>query len=308
MKSQKWTTNDIPDLTGKVIIVTGGNSGLGFESVKAFAAKGAEVILACRNVEKGELAKSEIVKSDPTSKIRVMELDLMDLSSIREFTSSFKSNYDQLDVLLNNAGIMMTPYSLTKDGFESQFGTNHLGHFALTGLLLDIIQQTPGSRVINISSLAHKGGTFDFEDLLYKNGKSYDPMKSYRRSKMANLLFTYELQRKLAVAQSDTMAIAAHPGVSMTNLANHLKGSFMFKIFELIGGFISHDPAKGALPGIRASVDPTVQGGEYYGPDGMMEMKGNPVKVASNKASHNRQDAQELWKVSEQMTGVKFKF
>lgn len=308
MKSQKWKTNDIPDLTGKVIIVTGGNSGLGFESVKAFAEKGAEVILACRNVEKGELAKSEIVKSDPTSKIRVLELDLMNLSSIREFTSSFKSTYDQLDVLLNNAGIMMTPYQLTKDGFESQFGTNHLGHFALTGLLLDIIQQTPGSRVINISSLAHKGGTFDFEDLHYNNGSSYDPMKSYRRSKMANLLFTYDLQRKLATVQSDTISVAAHPGVSMTNLANHLKGSFMFKIFELIGGFISHDPAKGALPGIRASVDPKVQGGAYYGPDGMMEMKGNPVKVASNKASHDLDDAKKLWEVSEQLTGVKFKF
>ena len=308
MSKQKWTTDNIPDLTGKVFIVTGGNSGLGYESVKAFAEKGAEVILACRNVEKGELAKSEIVKSDSTSNIKVMELDLMELSSIREFTSSFKSNYDQLDVLLNNAGIMMTPYQLTKDGFESQFGTNHLGHFTLTGLLLDIIQKTPAARVINISSLAHKGGTFDFEDFLYNNGRSYDPMKAYRRSKMANLLFTYELQRKLVAVQSDTIAVAAHPGVSMTNLANHLKGSFMFKIFELIGGFISHDPAKGALPGIRASVDPNVQGGEYYGPDGMMEMKGNPVKVASNKASHDLDDAKKLWEVSEKMTGIKFKF
>lgn len=306
MKSQKWTTNNIPDLRGKVILVTGGNSGLGFESVKACVEKDAEVILACRNIQKGETAKSEIVKTYPKANIQVMELDLMDLSSIKDFASSFNAKYNRLDVLLNNAGIMMTPYSMTKDGFESQLGTNHLGHFALTGQLFDIIQKTPESRIVNISSLAHKGGTFDFEDLLYSNGSSYDPMKAYRRSKMANLLFTYELQRKLAATQSDTIAVAAHPGVSMTNLANHLKGSFMFKIFELIGGFISHDPAKGALPGIRASIDPTVHGGEYYGPDGMMEMKGNPVKVASNKASHNQEDARKLWEVSEQMTGVKF--
>ena len=201
----------------------------------------------------------------------------------------------------------MTPYKLTKDGFESQLGTNHLGHFALTGQLFDLIKKTPGSRIVNVSSLAHKKGTFDFDDLSYQNGKNYDPMKAYQRSKMANLLFTYELQRKLD-GTSDTMAVAAHPGVSMTNLANHLKGSFMFKVFSLLSPFVTHPVADGALPEIRASVDPEVKPGTYYGPAGFNEMKGAPVVVQSNSASHNQQDAQKLWEVSEKLTGVSFDF
>lgn len=305
MSKSSWTTMDIPNLTGKVIIVTGGNSGLGYESVKAFVAKGAKVIMASRSLDKAAKAKDEVLKIYPEADIEIGELNLSDLSSVRRFASWFISKYNRLDILLNNAGIMMTPYSKTKDGFESQLGTNHLGHFALTGQLLGLLQNTPQSRIVNVSSLAHKGGTFDFDDLLYKDGSSYDPMKAYRRSKMSNLLFTYELQRKLASAQCDTIAIAAHPGVSMTNLANHLKGSLMYKVFELIGGFISHDPAKGALPQIRASVDPNVKPAEYYGPDGMMQMKGNPVRVQSNKASHDLNDAKKLWEVSEKLTGVK---
>lgn len=308
MSKQKWTTNDIPDLNGKTIIVTGGNSGLGFEAVKAFTNKGAHIIMASRSLEKAKKAKEDILAESPTGSIELGELNLSDLSSISNFVSEFRKKHSHLDVLLNNAGIMMTPCSFTKDGFESQLGTNHFGHFALTGQLMEIIQKTPGSRVVNVSSLAHKGGTFDFDDLLYSNGSSYDPMKAYRRSKMANLQFTYELQRKLGSAQSETIAVAAHPGVSMTNLANHLKGSFMYKVFELIGGLISHDPALGALPEIRASVDPEVQGGAYYGPDGMMEMKGNPVLVKSNKASHDLEIAKKLWEVSEKLTGVKFEF
>ena len=308
MKSQKWTTNDIPDLTGKVIIVTGGNSGLGYESVKAFAEKGAEVILACRSTDKGESAKAQIESSNPSGKIVVKQLDLMDLSSVISFSADFKLKYDRLDVLLNNAGIMMTPYQLTKDGFESQLGTNHLGHFALTGLLLDVIVKTPKSRIVNVSSMAHKGGKIDFDNLSYDDGSSYEPMKAYRRSKIANLFFSYELQRKLTSNQSDTIAVAAHPGVSMTNLANHMEGTLMYKVFKLIGGFISHSPANGALPQIMASVDPSVKPADYYGPDGFGEMKGNPVLVQSNKASHNLDDAGKLWEVSEKLTGVKFEF
>lgn len=308
MSKQKWTTNDIPDLKNRVIIVTGGNSGLGYESVKAFVDKGAEVILACRSLEKGDVAKSEIEKSNPSGKVLVMKLDLMDLSSIISFAADIKLKYDHLDVLLNNAGIMMTPYQLTKDGFESQLGTNHLGHFALTGLLLDVIVKTPKSRIVNVSSMAHKGGQLDFDNLSYDNGSSYEPMTAYRRSKIANLFFTYELQRRLASNQSETIAVAAHPGVSMTNLANHMEGTLMYKIFTLFGGLISHSPANGALPQIMASVDPGVKAGEYYGPDGFSAMKGDPVLVQSNKASHNLEDARKLWEVSEKLTGVSYEF
>lgn len=308
MSKRKWTTNDIPDLTGKVIIVTGGNSGLGYESVRAFVEKGATTIMASRSLEKAETAKEEILDTKQLGDIKVMELNLSRLSSIRKFVEEFKSTYGHLDILLNNAGIMMTSYSLTEDGFENQLGTNHFGHFALTGLLFDLIKKTSGSRIVNVSSLAHKGGTFDFEDLNYNKGKSYDPMKAYRRSKLANLLFTYELQRRLTTAQYDTIAVAAHPGVSMTNLANHLKGSLMYKIFELIGGFMSHDPAAGALPQIRAAVDPNVSAAEYYGPGGFNEMKGHPVRVRSNNASHNLDYARKLWEVSELLTDVKFNF
>lgn len=308
MKTKKWTTNDIPDLTGKVIIVTGGNSGLGYESVKAFAEKGAEVILACRSLDKGVQAKSEIDKNHPSAKIIAKKLDLMDLSSVIEFARDITMTYERLDVLLNNAGIMMTPYGLTKDGFESQFGTNHLGHFALTGLLLDLILKTPGSRIVNVSSLAHKKGKIHFDDFLFNDGKSYDPMDSYRQSKLANLLFTYELHRRLETLGSKTIAVAAHPGVSITNLANHLKGKMMFKVFMLFSGLVTHPPANGAMPQIRAATDPDVKGEQYYGPDRMGEMKGDPVVVQSTKASHNLEAAQKLWEVSEKLTKVKFEF
>jgi NAD(P)-dependent dehydrogenase (short-subunit alcohol dehydrogenase family) len=307
MNNRKWTTDQIPDLTGKVIIVTGGNSGLGYESVKAFAEKGATVIMASRSLDKAEAAKKEILGHAPKGKIIVMQLDLMDLKSIKTFAQEFKTKYNRVDVLLNNAGIMMTPYSLTENGFESQFGTNHLSHFALTGLLYDLIENTPDSRIVNVSSLAHKQGKIDFNNLLDDQGKTYDPIKSYRRSKLANLLFTYELQRRLSEKNKDTLALAAHPGISPTNLANHLKDSFLFKVFELFAGFISHSVEKGALPQIRASVDPDAKGGEYYGPDGWKEMKGDPVIVQSNKNAHNQESARKLWEVSEELTGVKFK-
>ena len=299
-----WTVENIPDLTGKIIIVTGGNSGLGYESVKAFASKGAEVVLACRSAEKGEEARTEILKAFPEGKIQVMQLDLGELESVRNFAASFKNSHKKLDVLLNNAGIMMTPYFTTKDGFEGQFGTNHLGHFALTGLLMDTVLQTEGARIVNISSGAHKNGKMDFSNLQYENGRDYSPMKAYGRSKLSNLLFTYELQRKLEAANKDTMAVAAHPGVAMTNLARHLESKFLFKILMPFFKRMAQDSAMGALPQIRASVDPEVKGGEYYGPDGRKEYKGFPVLVTSNEASHNLQDATNLWEESVKLTGV----
>ena len=298
----------MPDLSGKIIIVTGGNSGLGYESVKAFAAKGAGVVLASRSVKKGEEAKSDILKTVPDGKIEVMELDLGDLESVRKFAADYQGKHQKLDVLQNNAGIMMTPYFTTKDGFEAQFGTNHLGHFALTGLLMDVLLATPGSRIVNVSSGAHKNGKMDFDNLQWENGKDYSPMKAYGRSKLSNLLFTYELQRRLEAASKDALAVAAHPGIAATNLARHLEGKFLFKVLSPLFKFIAQDQDMGALPQIRASVDPAVKGGQYYGPDGKGERKGYPVVVPSNEASHNLQDAARLWEESEKLTGVKVAF
>ena len=291
----------MPDLSGKVIIVTGGNSGLGYESVKAFAEKGAEVILASRSLEKGQAAKAEI--GNTKGKIVVMPLDLMDFASIKDFAEQFKQNYSRLDVLLNNAGIMTTPYFLTKDGLEAQNGTNHFGHFALTGQLIGLIKSTPNSRVVNVSSNAHKSGKMDFDNLLFENGKDYTPMRSYGRSKLANLLFTYELQRRFQANHINSIAVAAHPGVSQTNLAKYLEGKFWFKMLRPLFVLLTQSAAQGALPQIRAAVDPNVKGGEYYGPH--KGMTGFPVIVPSNAASHNVEDAQRLWEVSEQLTGAK---
>ncbi len=303
-----WTLENISDLKGKIILVTGGNSGLGYESVKAFAGKGAEVVLASRSMEKGEVARVAILKDFPEGKIKVMQLDLGDLESVRNFASTFKKSYKKLDVLLNNAGIMMTPYFTTKDGFEGQLGTNHLGHFALTGLLMDIVLNTSGSRIVNVSSGAHKSGEMDFSNLQFENGKDYKPMKAYGRSKLSNLLFTYELQRKLEAAKKNTIVAAAHPGVALTNLARHMEGKFLFKILTPLFKMMAQDPSMGALPQIRACVDPEVKGSEYYGPDGKKEYKGFPVVVQSNEASHNQSDAAKLWMESEKLTGVKFDF
>jgi NAD(P)-dependent dehydrogenase (short-subunit alcohol dehydrogenase family) len=303
---EKWTINNMHDLRGKVIIVTGGNSGLGYESVKAFAGEGAEIILASRNVQKGEDARSEILLVHPTARIRVMKLDLMDSTSIRAFVQEFKGLYDRLDILLNNAGIMTTPYFLTKDGFEGQMGTNHLGHFALTAQLLDYIKNTSGSRVVNVSSGGHRFGKMDFENLLFEDGKDYSPMKAYGRSKLANLLFTYELQRLFVSNEIDSIAIASHPGGSRTNLDRHVKGKFWFKLLWPIFRLTTMDQAQGSLPQIRASVDENVKGAEYYGPH--RNMTGYPVVVKSNSASHNKEDAKKLWEMSEKLTGTSFDF
>jgi NAD(P)-dependent dehydrogenase (short-subunit alcohol dehydrogenase family) len=306
MKKENWTKANIPDLSGKVIIVTGGNSGLGYESVKAFAEKGAEVILASRSVEKGEAAKKAM--GEVKGNISVLSLDLMDFSSIKSFTEKFQQKYKQLDVLLNNAGIMTTPYFLTKDGLEAQMGTNHFGHFALTGLLFNHLKNTPSSRIVNVSSMAHKQGKMDFSNLLFENGVGYSPIKSYGRSKLANLLFTYELQRRIAASAIKSIAVAAHPGVSNTNLARYLEDKLIFKILmPLMSPFIQEQDM-GALPQIRASVDEHVKGGEYYGPGGFNEMKGFPVLVKSNAASHSLDDAKKLWEVSEKITGISFQF
>ena len=301
-----WTTADMPDLTGKVMIVTGANSGIGYEAAREFARKGAQTILACRSMDKAQLALDRIQIEIPDAQAEIMQLDLASLESVRQFAEAFKAKYDRLDVLLNNAGIMMVPYGETKDGFERQFGTNHLGHFALTGLLIDLLSETPGSRVVNVSSNGHRIGKMNFDNLMYEGGKNYSSTGAYGRSKLANLLFTYELQRRFEDQELGAIAVAAHPGTSDTNLGVHLEERRAFKVMRSIFDQMGQSAAMGALPSIRAAVDPNVTGGQYYGPRGTMEMKGYPVLVPSNKASHDLADAQRLWDVSEELTGVTF--
>jgi NAD(P)-dependent dehydrogenase (short-subunit alcohol dehydrogenase family) len=300
-----WTTADIPDLTGKVIVITGANSGIGFEATREFARKGAHTILACRNLEKGQIALDQIKAEIPDASAEIMQLDLASLESVRQFVKDFKAKYDRLDILLNNAGIMMVPYGKTEDGFERQFGTNHLGHFALTGLLIDLLSKTADARVVNVSSNGHRFGKMDFDDLMYEDNK-YSSIGAYARSKLANLLFTYELQRRLEAQDLDVIAVAAHPGNSDTNLGTHLQEHPAYKIMQPIFGRMGQSAAMGALPSIRAAVDLDVAGSEYFGPSGTMETQGYPILVPSNKASQNQADAQKLWEISEELTGVRY--
>ena len=301
-----WTTDNIPDLSGKIIIITGANSGIGFESAREFAREGAEVIFACRNRNKAEAAIQKLQTEFPGSKLEFIELNLSDLQSIRRFAQSFLSSHQGLDILLNNAGIMMVPYGMTEDGFERQIGTNHLGHFALTGLLIDSLLNTQGSRVVNVSSNAHYSGSLDFDDLMYQNGNVYSRQKAYSTSKLANLLFTYELQRRFENNSGDAIAVAAHPGIANTSLADHFFERWFVKPLRPLMGLIFQSAAMGALPSIRAAVDPTAIGGQYYGPDGSGERSGFPVLVESNQASHDLNDAKKLWKFSEELTGIHY--
>ena len=304
--NENWTTENIPDLSEKVFVVTGASSGIGFEAAKEFARKGARVILACRNPDKAQAALAKIRVEIPNARAEIMPLDLTSLKSVRRFAAEFKAKYGRLDVLLNNAGIMMVPYAKTEDGFEKQFGTNHLGHFALTGLLMDLLLKTPGSRVVTVSSNGHRFGTMEFDNLMYTGGKGYSRVGAYGRSKLANLLFTYELQRRLAASGAGTMAVAVHPGLSATNLSAPLIGGFLLKLGQPFMHLTMQSAAMGALPSIRAAVDPTVSGGQYYGPGGSNGRKGYPVVAQSNEASHNEADGRRLWQVSEELTGVRF--
>ncbi|WP_226582672.1 oxidoreductase [Halobacillus litoralis] len=306
MSLNHWGMEDIPSLKNKIAIVTGGNGGLGYEAVKAFAIKGATVIMASRSLERGEKARDSILRLYPEAAIDVMSLDLEDLNSVKEFAETFNRNYHRLDILLNNAGVMTTPYGRTKDGFELQLGINHLGHFALTSLLFDRLKATDDSRVVNISSNAHKSGKMDFDNLMFEEGKGYSPMKSYGRSKLANLLFTYELQRRIEKEGLDVKSLAAHPGGAQTNLSRHIEDKLLFKILSRPLRMMTQSASQGALPGIRAATDPSIEGGRYLGPSGFMEMKGDPVIVKPKTEAFDVLDAEKLWEESERLTGVSF--
>lgn len=296
--TEKWTTDNIPDLTGKVAIVTGANSGIGFETAKALAEKGAEVVLACRNFEKATIAVKEIRSMVRKAKLEIIQLDLADLASVREFADTYKSRYQSLDLLINNAGIMIPPFTKTADGFEVQFGANHLGHFALTGLLLDVILATPNARIVNVSSGAHRmgTGTIDFDNLNAEKG--YQPANAYAQSKLANLLFTLELNRHLSNIGSDVMATAAHPGWTVTRLQKGL--------LHTVSEWIGQKPEIGALPTLQAAIDPDAKRNDYFGPNGFMEMRGYPQKVETSDAAKDVNLAKRLWDVSEEMTGISY--
>jgi NAD(P)-dependent dehydrogenase (short-subunit alcohol dehydrogenase family) len=295
----KWTTADIPDQSGRVAVITGANTGLGYETALALAAHGAHVVLAVRNLDKGKDAISRIVAQSPQADVALQELDLTSLASTRAAAEQLRANHDRIDLLVNNAGVMYTPKSTTKDGFELQFGTNHLGHFAFTGLLLDRLLPVAGSRIVTISSIGHRIiADIHFDDLQWE--RSYNRVAAYGQSKLSNLLFTYELQRRLA-SHGTTIAAAAHPGGSSTELARDLP-SVIARPFELV----SQDAAMGALPTLRAATDPAVTGGQYYGPGGFAGMRGYPKVVASSKKSHDADRQRRLWTISEELTGVSY--
>ena len=305
---RKWTSEDIPDLAGSVALVTGGNSGLGFETVKALAGKHTHVILACRDTVKGNAAQEQICQQTPDASIEVMLLDLASLASIRQFAEAFTLKHNQLHILINNAGVMATPHRTTVDGFELQFGTNHLGHFTLTGLLLDVLSKTPNSRVVTVSSMAEQMGRINLDDLMSE--KSYERWTAYAQSKLANVLFAYELQRKLNVVRASTISLAVHPGVAATNLRTKLmtrETPLLHRIQGYFWEFLRQSVEMGALPQLYAATAPNVQGGEFYAPGGFLQRAGYPKKVRSSRRSYDETLARQLWAVSEELTGVEYK-
>jgi len=294
----KWTTADIPAQTGRVAVITGANTGLGYETATALAEHGAHVVLAVRNLDKGKDAAARITAESPHAEVALQELDLTSLESIRAAADQLRSDYDRIDLLINNAGVMFTPKATTKDGFELQLGTNHLGHFALTDLLLDRLLPVAGSRVVTVSSIGHRIGRIRFDDLQWE--RRHSRMGAYGQSKLANLLFTYELQHRLT--GTNTIAAAAHPGASRTELARNTPPWIRVVTgpFELT----SQDAATGALPTLRAATDPGVLGGQYFGPGGFAELRGYPKVVGSSDRSHDVDLQRGLWAVSEELTGV----
>ncbi|MBD3321176.1 MAG: SDR family NAD(P)-dependent oxidoreductase [Chitinivibrionales bacterium] len=294
----KWTHKDMPDCMDKKAVVTGANSGLGFYTARALVQKGAEVILACRNLHKAIEAREEIETTCEGCITSVMQLDLSSLASVRKFSEEYAKRYDRLDILINNAGVMAPPYAKTEDGFELQFGTNHLGHFALTGLLINLLLPSRGSRIVTVSSGAHYIGAMDFDTLNWE--KNYARWPAYGRSKLANLLFTYELQRKLDRANAGTIAAAAHPGWAATNLQRE---SLFFRTFNPLFG---QKPGQGAWPILYAATAHDVQGGDFFGPGSFFGLRGHPKKTRSSERSYDQTTAGRLWEISEKLTGVHY--
>lgn len=295
----KWNIDKIPMQMEKVAIITGANSGIGFETAIGLIKKGIDVVMACRDVQKAEDAKAKILREHPNAKIKVMKLDLSSLADGRKFVEEFQRQYKQLNLLVNNAGIMMSPHKVTEDGFENQLATNYIGHFALTGLLLPLLTSTTGSRVITLSSLSYKWAEIEFDDLHAKKG--YSRKKAYGQSKRACLMFAFELQRRLSLANHRTLSLAAHPGLSKTNLDQYFPS-----LIRPLGSLFLQPAEMGALPVLYAALDDDLTGGEFIGPDGFQQLRGYPAIIEADAYSTNQEVAERLWETSEEMTNVHY--
>jgi NAD(P)-dependent dehydrogenase (short-subunit alcohol dehydrogenase family) len=292
-----WREADVPEQDGRTAVITGANTGIGFEAARVLAGRGAAVVLVCRDPAKADDAVRR-VRLGAKAEVATVQLNLASLASVRAAAEELRAAHQRVDILINNAGVMMTPHEHTEDGFELQFGTNHLGHFALTGLLLDRMRDVPGSRVVTVSSNGHRLGRMDFGNLQWQHG--YNRISAYGRSKLANLLFAYELQRRLEAAGAATQSLAAHPGTSRTELTRNLP-----PWMSLGARLMPMQPAPmGAVPMLRAATDPRAHGGEYYGPAGFAENAGPATRVRSSGRSHDHAAARRLWAESERLTGV----
>jgi NAD(P)-dependent dehydrogenase (short-subunit alcohol dehydrogenase family) len=308
-----WTAADVPSQAGRTAVITGGNTGIGFETARVLAERGASVVLACRDPAKAKAAAARIADgarragdggpdaSTARPGISTIRLDLASLASVREAADELRDRYAGIDLLINNAGVMDTPHGTTEDGFELQLGVNHLGHFALTGLLLDRMLHVSGARIVTVSSLNHTDGRIDFDDL--QSERRYRRTAAYAQSKLANLLFTYELDRRLTAAGAQASASAAHPGFTRTELGRSLPG-WLVVPYQITRLTMAHSAAKGALPTLRAATDPDAPGGGYYGPAG--GERGFPERVSSHERSHDEQVQRRLWEESQRLTGVSY--
>lgn len=302
MTQAKWTAAAMPPQTGKTVLITGANSGIGFQAARELARHGAQVLLGVRDVTKGEAARSKILAETPQAQVAIVPLDMASLASIRGFAGDFVSSGNRLDVLVNNAGVMALPKrEQTTDGFERQFGTNHLGHFALTGLLMPALLRAETPRVVTVASLAHRNGKMEWDNLQAE--KSYSAWGAYNMSKLANILFARELDRRAREAHSRLVSVAVHPGVSQTNISAH-GTDLKTTIFRIFGGLFVQNDEMGALPTLYAATAPEIQGGQYIGPDGRGEMGGYPKVVQPKPQALNEADGRRLWQVSEELTGV----
>ena len=304
MQSQ-WSYADIPDQSGRVVLVTGANSGLGFHSVRGLAAKGAQVLLASRSAQRGDRAAAAIRRELPQAQVTVLALDLGDLESVKGCAETVQRDWERLDLLINNAGVMAIPRQETAQGFERQFGVNHLGHFVLTGRLLPLLLKTPDSRIVNVSSLAHRSGHIAFDDL--HGVQKYSRFGAYSQSKLANLLFTFELQRRLDRSGAATISAAAHPGFSATNLPfagpRENQSSIEILVMRALNTLVAQSAEQGALPQLYAATAPDVKGHDFIGPDGWLGMRGYPQKIRARDAAYDEAAARRLWNVSMDLTG-----
>lgn len=308
MGGNKWTEADVPGVTGKTVLVTGSNSGLGYETARVLAARGGHVILACRSEDKARAAMDAIREETPRASLEFLKLDLSSLNSVQDAAHEVRERHRQLDLLINNAGVMWLPPGRTEDGFEMHFGTNHLGHFALTGRLLPLLLNTPGARVVTVSSIGHRMGRIHFDDLNLENG--YGKQKAYAQSKLANLVFTHELQRRLSAAGVGLIAVAAHPGIAGTNLASPALEQMGLKrladFTARVGPMLARRPVQGALPSLYAATAGDVNGGDYIGPDRFFEITGYPAKGRSSPRALDPELGRRLWTLSEELTGVDY--